>query len=89
MILIFVEFFFSVSYLCFFKGKSLDKVAELREKGKLHKPTKRRKSKHKMRSGDASGDVSGGVPSSSKKVSPLVVRHCSYVSEYVLLRRKL
>lgn len=53
-----------------FKGKSLDKIAELREKGKLHKPTKKRKSNNKKTSGEACGDFGKGFPGSSKKVSP-------------------
>eukprot|EP00795_Rhopilema_esculentum_P010687 gene10687-19455_t len=43
-------------------GKSLDKVAELREKGQLHKPLRKRKSKSKLAEGAGS---SGGNSSAS------------------------
>ena len=60
----------------------MDKVAELREKGQLHKPTKKRKSKNKLTSNDASGDCGGGFPGSSKKVSLKILVFMSQDSLY-------
>ena len=50
-------------FILFSVGKSLDKVAELREKGQLHKPLRKRKSKSKLAEGAGSSGGNSSVGS--------------------------